>query len=154
MFISQDRGSGNHSSFPFRTKIHIILASQAISWLFLTNSAFLSNLSSRLTSSNDVRQPTSVTSSKVRSILPEVFRNKLMRAQTCHALLLLVLISLNYLHPATQLKLCGTIKREIERGENTTLSFFLEMNKTTYLGMIHHNLMSPSWCSSLMDDGP
>src|SRR5712664_2760187 len=40
MFLKrEDRGSGNHdsSSFPFRTKIHIILVIEAISWLFLSN---------------------------------------------------------------------------------------------------------------------
>jgi hypothetical protein len=79
--VHQLRPNHDSSSFPFQTNL-----GRRSHFLAILDE--LRDLSSRLTSSNDVRQPTSATSSKVRSILPEVFRNKLIRAQTCHALLL------------------------------------------------------------------
>jgi len=69
---------------------------EAISWLFL----YEFRVSFEPQQSSHLQQRCSATNVydffQGGSILSEVFKKKLMRAQTCHTLLLLVLMSMNY----------------------------------------------------------
>jgi len=69
---------------------------EAISWLSL----YEFRVSFESQQSSHLQQRCSATSVydffQGGSILSEVFKKKLMRAQTCHTLLLLVLMSMNY----------------------------------------------------------